>query len=112
MGKNSINDVIRIEDTGIELNSRVYKFMKHFAQAAAALFTDRTVGFYATDREQFIMKIDPLNRVNLRLPRRALRLRDGAPSGALHHQKADLLRPDGDADGGGRADPPRPQRRR
>lgn len=68
MGKNSINDVIRIEDTGIELNSRVYKFMKHFAQAAAALFTDRTVGFYATDREQFIMKIDPLNRVNFVVP--------------------------------------------
>ena len=68
MGKNSINDVIRIEDTGIELNSRVYKFMKYFAQAAAALFTDRTVGFYATDREQFIMKIDPLNRVSFVVP--------------------------------------------
>ena len=35
-----------------------------------------------------------------RLPRRALRLRDGAPSGALHHQKQTFSRPDGGTDGG------------
>jgi len=62
--KATINDQIRIEDTGVVLNSKLYQNLLTMLPIMTALFTDRTVGFYATDREKFIMKIDPLNRVS------------------------------------------------
>jgi len=66
--KNTIQDQIAIEDTGVVLNSKLYQSFLIMLPKMAALFTDRTVGFYATDREKFIMKIDPLNRVSFVKP--------------------------------------------
>ncbi len=57
-----------MEDIGVELNSKLYKSFLTILPKMAALFTDRTVGFYATDREKFLMKIDPLNRVSFVKP--------------------------------------------
>lgn len=68
MGKNSITDAIHIENTGVELNSKMYQRLMSMLPVMTALFTDRTVGFYATDHEKFIMKIDPLNRVHFVTP--------------------------------------------
>lgn len=61
--RNTIQDHIAVEDTGVVLNSKMYQSFLTVLPKMAAMFTDRTVGFYATDREKFIMKIDPLNRV-------------------------------------------------
>jgi len=66
--KATINDHIKVEDTGVVLNSKMYSSLLTMVPVMAGLFTDRTVGFYATDREKFIMKIDPLNRVTFVKP--------------------------------------------
>lgn len=68
MSKPTINDVLRMEEIGVELNSKVYKHLLKFAPIMSALFTDRSVGFYATDHEKFIMKIDPDNKVEFAHP--------------------------------------------
>lgn len=68
MSKPSINDVLHMEDTGVRLNSKLYTAMLNFAPIISALFTDRNVGFYATDHEKFIMKIDPSSKVNFVKP--------------------------------------------
>ncbi|MGB4019182.1 MAG: hypothetical protein WBK78_06750, partial [Syntrophomonadaceae bacterium] len=60
--KATINDHIKVEDTGVVLNSKMYSSLLTMVPVMAGLFTDRTVGFYATDREKFIMKVDPLDR--------------------------------------------------
>ena len=66
--KATINDQIKIEDTGVVLNSKLYSSFLTMLPIMTGLFTDRTVGFYATDRDKFIMKIDPLNRVTFVKP--------------------------------------------
>lgn len=66
--KTSINDQIKIENTDATLNSKMYQGLLTTFPIMAALFTDRTVGFYATDHEKFIMKIDPANRVSFVTP--------------------------------------------
>jgi hypothetical protein len=68
MSKATINDQIKVESTGTVLNSKLYNSFLTMLPMMAALFTDRTVGFYATDREKFIMKIDPLDRVTFVKP--------------------------------------------
>lgn len=60
----SINDIVKIETTSTDLNSKMYHSLLEMLPVMAALFTDRTVGYYATDHQKFIMKIDPLNRVS------------------------------------------------
>ena len=66
--KATINDQIKIEDTGVVLNSKLYSSFLTMLPIMTGLFTDRTVGFYATERDKFIMKIDPLNRVTFVKP--------------------------------------------
>lgn len=68
MSKPTINDAMRMDDIGVKLNSKLYEGLLKFTPIMSALFTDRTVGFYATDREQFIMKIDPSNKVTFVQP--------------------------------------------
>ena len=68
MSKPTINDVLPINEIGVTLNSKLYMSMLKFAPVMSALFTDRTVGFYATDREKFIMKIDPSEKVSFVKP--------------------------------------------
>jgi len=68
MSKPTINDVIPIDDIGVKLNSKMYEGLLKFAPVISALFTERTVGFYATDHEQFIMKIDPTDKVSFVQP--------------------------------------------
>lgn len=68
MSKNTINDVLKVEDTGVRLNSKLYEGLVKFAPIMAALMTDRSLGFYATDHEKFIMKIDPENKVTFAKP--------------------------------------------
>ena len=53
MEKYTIYDQIAVEDIGVELNSKLYKSFLTILPKMAALFTDRTVGFYATDRKNF-----------------------------------------------------------
>lgn len=62
--QNTIHDHIAVEEIGAVLNSKLYQSFLTMLPQMAALFTDRTVGFYATDREKFVMKVDPLNRVS------------------------------------------------
>jgi len=69
--KATINDHIKVEDTGVVLNSKMYSSLLTMVPVMAGLFTDRTVGFYATDREKFIMKVDPLDRVSFVKPGQA-----------------------------------------
>ncbi len=68
MSKPTINDVLPINEIGVKLNSKLYMGMLKFAPIISAMFTDRTVGFYATDHEQFIMKIDPADKVSFVKP--------------------------------------------
>lgn len=68
MSKPTVNDVLPINEIGVNLNSKLYMNMLKFAPVMSALFTDRTVGFYATDHEQFIMKIDPSEKVSFVKP--------------------------------------------
>ncbi|MGB4019239.1 MAG: methyl-accepting chemotaxis protein, partial [Syntrophomonadaceae bacterium] len=51
--------------------SKMYSSLLTMVPVMAGLFTDRTVGFYATDREKFIMKVDPLDRVSFVKPGQA-----------------------------------------
>ncbi|HAA10069.1 MAG: methyl-accepting chemotaxis protein [Syntrophomonadaceae bacterium] len=71
MSKATINDQIKVDSTGTVLNSKLYNSLLTMLPRMAALFTDRTVGFYATDREKFIMKIDPLDLVSFVQPGQA-----------------------------------------
>lgn len=68
MSKPTINDVLPVDEIGVKLNSKLYMEMLKFAPIMSALLTDRTLGFYATDHEKFIMKIDPTNKVNFVKP--------------------------------------------
>ncbi len=63
MTKATITDVLHLDKMDVRLNSKLYEGLCKFAPIMAALFTDRTVGFYATDHEKFIMKIDPADKV-------------------------------------------------
>lgn len=56
---NTIYDKIPMDVAKVEMNSRFYKGFLTIIPSICALFTDRTVGFYATDMEKYIMKIDP-----------------------------------------------------
>lgn len=71
MSKATINDQIKVDSTGTVLNSKLYNSLLTMLPRMAALFTDRTVCFYATDREKFIMKIDPLDLVSFVQPGQA-----------------------------------------
>lgn len=81
--KNTIHDKIQMEVSPVELNSSFYKDFLKYVPSFCAIFTDRTVAFYATDMEKYIMKIDPGNCapfLTLELP---------LPEGSLAHQIRD-----------------------
>lgn len=61
-------DKVAIQDTGVELNCTMYKNLKSFTPIVVELFADRIVGFYATDTEKFIMKIDPEEKAPFAVP--------------------------------------------
>lgn len=59
----TIYDQLTFESIEHGMNCRLYDQFLNMIPSFCALFTDRCVGFYATDMEKYIMKIEPGSKV-------------------------------------------------